>query len=93
MSSRITLGVQNRPGDVCMAEVAGSPDWNCGLVQPKLYKDAKSYQSLIIRKKNTTEAGRNNVYKTSKKNLQACDTLLFSDLLKWRLDATFVTTS
>ena len=67
-----------------MAEVAGSPDWNCGLMQPKLYKDAKNYQSLIIRKKH---------YKNKKKNLQACGTLLFSDLLKWRLDATFVTTS
>lgn len=31
-----------------MAEVAGSPDWNCGLVQSELYKDAENYQSLII---------------------------------------------
>lgn len=71
MSSRITLGVQNRPGDVCMAEVAGSPDWNCGLVQPKLYKDAKSYQSLIIRKKTLQKQGETTMFtrqakKTSK---------------------------
>lgn len=36
--SCITVDVQNRSGDVCMVVAARSPSWDCGCVEPKLYK-------------------------------------------------------
>lgn len=46
--SCITLDVQNWPGDVCMVVAARSPDWDCGLVEAKLYKDTENYQSIYV---------------------------------------------